>query len=461
MNFVGLKIKKYNVAVENIKRIFNNMQDIKDFIPCAQQFHQLAAEEDDHDFRLVYFLMEARAYYFQSTLNPGKAEIYANKALSLIDAVKKQTRYSWMYYYARAIESNCYYKLKIPLDDEKWLSIINELEEFTEKNEVNWNDFYSPMVFEDVYYALAAYYKQRAIRNNVLRIYDDAQEKNDEIKVLAEKMSYYQKLYTEFCVYLTEDSGVRSRVIDYNALIDFYDSQINNVVISLTNYSSFKTQQDLVANVFSSIEVLSNIVDECKSCLKEFDYNNQNVRMYIAFNRIIAKALAMKAMFYRLFNNAEQEAQQANECHDIVAKMLRLPDIIDESAIYEISYICSYMFLTKTFTKDDIDYFHDNSVKVLNSNLYKNDSLLRKENTAYLICEDCRQIIEKYGYNEKIYDLGLKCVEELRTYSDILQNSFDNKGIMELKSFFENYAKNSNTKTNEIHVSEVSQDEKD
>lgn len=141
--------------------------------------------------------------------------------------------------------------------------------------------------------------------------------------------------------------------------------------------------------------------------------------------------------------------------------MLRLPDIIDESAIYEISYICSYMFLTKTFTKDDIDYFHDNSVKVLNSNLYKNDSLLRKENTAYLICEDCRQIIEKYGYNEKIYDLGLKCVEELRTYSDILQNSFDNKGIMELKSFFENYAKNSNTKTNEIHVSEVSQDEKD
>ena len=455
MNFVGLKIKKYNVAVENIKRIFNNMQDIKDFTPCAQEFHQLAAEEDDHDFRLIYFLMEARAYYFQSALNPGKAEIYANSALSLIDAVKKQTKYDWMYYYARAIESNCYHQLRIPFDDEKWISMINELEEFTEINKVDWNNFYSPMVFEDVYYALATYYKQRATHDNLLNIYDNTKEKNDEIDVLAEKMSYYQKLYTEFCLYLTEDSGVRSRVIDYNALIDSYDSQINSIIISLTNYSSFKTQQDLVDNVFSNIENLSDIADECKSCLKEFDYNSQNVRMYIAFNRLIAKALAIKAMFYRQLNNPEQEAQQANECHDIVARMLRLPDIIDEYAIYEISYVCSYMFLIKTFTKDDIDYFHDNSVKVLNSSLHKNDSLLRKENTVYLICEDCKQIIEKYGYNEKIYDLGLKCLEELRTYSDILKNAFDKKGIAELQSFFVNYDKKSNT--NETHVSEVSQ----
>lgn len=429
--------KKYKDATENIKRIFNNLQEKNDFVPSAQQFHQLAAEEHDNKFSLLYLLMEARAYYFQATLEPGKAEIYANHALSLIDAVKKQSEYAWMYYYALAIESNCYKALKIQFHDEKWVSIISELEDFTDKNEVNWDNFYSPMVFEEVYSTLAAYFRQLVTQNNLFTAFNNSRENFEKNQLLTEKMLRYQKLYTDFCFHLTEDSGVKSVIIDYYALISLYDSQINSIVMSF-NFS-FSTVEDLAVNCFANIKALDNIIEECNFHLKDFKYNNRHVNLYIGLNRLIAKSLLLQSICYRTIKNTELEKKCADKCHDIVARMLRLPDITDEETVYEISYICSYMFLSGVFDEKDVEYFYDNSLKVLKSERHNNEDILGKETTVYLICSDCKKILERYAKNQKIYELGLRCVRDLETYLNIEPNFPDKENIKELSLYFHNF----------------------
>ena len=159
-------------------------------------------------------------------------------------------------------------------------------------------------------------------------------------------------------------------------------------------------------------------------------------------NRLIAKSLSLQSMIYRTLKNTDLEKKCADECHDIVARMLRLPDITDEDSVYEISYICSYMFLSGVFDEKDAEYFYDNSLKVLNSKRHKNEDILRKETTACLICSHCKDILERYAKNQKIYELGLRCVRDLETYLNIEPNFPDKENIKELSLYFHNFGHN-------------------
>ena len=100
------------------------------------------------------------------------------------------------------------------------------------------------------------------------------------------------------------------------------------------------------------------------------------------------------------------------------------------------------MFIAEEFTKDDAIYYYENTLKFLSIDEYKNFSLNDKEGTLSLICDHCKAILDKYGYIEKIYELGLSSAKELYAYSNVLGEQSDENDMAELYySYFTEYEK--------------------
>ena len=402
---------------ERITSIFNSALASGDFLSGAMQYHELAFTAKNHDTYLLVKSMEAFAYsvYIKSTSD--KHDIFINSALSAVNDIKRNTDNTSLFYYlAYAVESDCYDVLNLPIDDKKWVKAISELEEFAENNSPDLLDDFSPLVFEAVYSTLSEYFRKVASLKFLSGTSDEA----------ATKATKYKQLYATFFQDFMEISVERPGVIGDKAQIESYEAELNTMIFSSS----------------VSLEELNRIIDNCRSKLKEIDYSPKNESTYIAFNRLIAKGVACKYLIYRHIGDSEGMNHCSQGCHNIVAGLLRLSKIIDENSIFQIFFACKYMFIAEEFTKDDAIYYYENTLKFLSIDEYKNFSLNDKEGTLSLICDHCKAILDKYGYIEKIYELGLSSAKELYAYSNVLGEQSDENDMAELYySYFTEYEK--------------------
>jgi len=404
---------------ERLANVFNTFYVREDFLSVAIQSHELASIANNHETYLCAKIMEVLTYFLHAQSLSEGYEIYLNYALLAVDTIKKSTdNTSLFYYFAYAIESACYEMLDVPCSDKKWVQVISILELFVENNSLKPHDPLGPLAFGAIYSALGNYFERVMKWECSTEVYDEA----------AVKMVRYKRLYSESSHNL-EHFGVRLGTITNDIQMEAYEAELDLIFLSLSP---------------TSLGDLDNIINGCRSMLNEIGYNQKNELTYIAFTRLIAKALAGKYMIYRDSKDKDikQMSRYAQECHNTVASLLRLPHITNERSLLQIFWACKDMFMVEAFTEEDARFFYINTMKYLSTDEHKNCPFDDKYSDYDIICYCCKAILDKYGYIEKIYELGFSSAKMLYAYSNILGAKSDEDNMAETYySYFTEYEK--------------------
>lgn len=457
-NFIKERFINYNNYLSNIDivRSINVSRNNRDFLSSAQQYHDLVNSVDKNkypDSFILFSSMEAQMYYFHIVCSkkPNTSEtdmVYINRILAIARDVKNLAKnYSLFYYFALAIESDCYHLLETPLNDEKLAKNIAELESFTESNSVDWNSYESPIIFAAVYATLSQYYKLAALTLQM------SNPTSPNLSLLIRKMEKYREKYDTFVQELKHDTGVSVDPSGYPILRSSYDNQLSLIFSQLMRIFISENPENLA----DAIKKIENIIDDCYEKIEHLDYDREQ-HAYVGFHRLIVKALYIETIIYRTLGGTGKlnEKSMMNECsqkcQDIATFLLRLPYLTDEDAIYELAYACNYMIMNDRYTEEDVKYFYENELRIIKTDRFKNLSFADKKNENILLSNLCREILKKYGYNGHIYDLGVKCVKDLESYL-VLKNSqvtdYEKKNIRELYLYFNEYKSKSVSEGNQ------------
>lgn len=447
--------------LQALQIIYNTAYDNGDFLSGAAAYHEAAILAKDIDEYALFLSMEAYMYLLH-TNSKEYDENYINRALIIINSLKKfgHSDYSdqnnlWLHYFILSIESECYASLDVPLEDQKWKQTITELEDFAGKTSIGWEHPYAMLIFEVMYDTLARYFKNYTMNivdsiENDSDSYNDCNDNNAFAVSLLCKMEKYQQLYVKYRTFAENYLGLRPDVYPEakykEILYDFYKTKV-----SLNIALGEKTTSPESRDIF--IKKLDNIAEECHSKLENMNFNLQNQTSYIIFHQIIAHCLSGVYSIYSKYatdvTGEEREYQEisdkaekyAQTCRDIVAGLLRLPDIKDEYDIYIIFEASLDMFYVDSFTKDDVEYYFEYITKFLDTKIYQDSSLVTKQEILFLIGKNCKKILEKQGYNEKAYKLGLECAQNLYKYFHVVKNYRGREQALEIHSYFTKYEK--------------------
>ena len=349
---------------EIAKSVFKSAGDKNDYLTSAHKYHKLAIDIYDNNLFLLFTSLEAYMYYMHAVTSKNDLEKHLNSALHNTASVKKQiVKNSWIYAFVCAIESECYYALDIPLNDDKWRKTISELENYVDNVHVELDDFYSPVVFECACHTLTLYFKKVALDKELFDRYGG--------NVLNQKMLKYQRLYTETYSSVADNFGMRLGIYDFSIIQDFYDIELSNIAIILARAESVDVDK-MISNRFSEIKSLDNIIEDCRSRLKRIDYNKNNELSYLYFSRLIVRALYFKYIICLILEDVEGQNLIARECRNAVARVLRLPDTENEDSLYQMSCIADYIFLINEFQLDDAHYYYNREMKFMKTHKYAN-----------------------------------------------------------------------------------------
>ena len=391
---------------------------------------------------------------FASGLLDGQASIdyesssIINNLMSLLEFEKKiESLKLPSYYLLCAVESRYYTLLDVPVDDRTCVKVISELEDFIENNP--FASLSSPtssdsFVFDDgekysahiqACMSLALYFRK------VSNLGKDAPEIQRLSVTYAEalsKMVYYQKLFTDNFLQVRHDMGLRSMQFDQVFLADLYEVQLDSIKFKINYFLS----DDKVADKRVMMRELDSIINDCKQNLQRISYNDNTKSLYVRLNCFIVHAAASEYDIYKDSKNSIGMSTSANLCDATMKRILRKKDdIVDEDSFYRVFFACEDFFYVGQYEMKDAENFCDVVSKLLETDRYKSSSLQEKGDMQCRICDSCRRILKKYGYNEKIYKFALKCVEELYSYLDVMVENPDEKYIRELYKFFTEYEK--------------------
>ena len=394
---------------------------------------------------------------FADDVSPyNRSEASANGILMwIIDEKSKVDKQTNLYYYYSlcAIENFCYYMLNTSPYDEKWIEMINELEHYINSNniaDIHSQDKYSQIAPTLIYFSLARYFESflffdlnhdeadKINSNGIKKLPISIASTSDAIL----KMQNYGKLFMESCIKVMHDKGIRLRFIEDEITRIFYGIKLNAIYLQSELLPSTDHK-----NMISEID---DLINDCSLKLKNMEYSQESKVFYIRYiglNLIIAKAAKLRYTIYENIKGTDVERDKellnsANLCYAAAARMLKMHNIEDEFLIYEIAYACNAMIYVDKYEKNDVKSFYEMALKLLKTEKYVSRSTIaKKASIQYDICRCCKSILDKYGHDAEIYELGLKCVTELNKYLDIAIEDEDEERMRELYSYFKNYEK--------------------
>ena len=323
-----ISVKLYRITSDKrngeiAQSVFKSAGDKSDYLTSAHKYHALAIDTYDSGLRLLFEALEAYMYCMHATTIKTGIEKHLNSALLSVDSVKKQIDdNSWIYAFACAIESECYYAFNISPEDDKWRKVISELELYVENAHVELDDFYSPMVFEYACHTLTLYFKKVALNKELFDEYGE--------NILNQKMRKYQQLYTETYNRVADNFGLRLGIADFSIIQDFYDTELDNIAIILARSDS-EDVNEMINDRLSGLKRLNDVIDGCRSRLAQIDYNKNNELTYLYFTRLTARALYYKYIICQILEDSAGQKRVAEECRDTVVRVLRLSGIDNEN----------------------------------------------------------------------------------------------------------------------------------
>ena len=430
--YVDSVLTKYQDPIDIFKFLCSNGHVSTHVILLMQKW--LAAQSDGLDKDTI--LHTKKLYHEYLKLNfEGKiddADISPSKVLELTINMKNAVkRGSNIYYVLLASESFSYISdmssnelVTLP-DNEYLCEIMSELEEYVETTTIDFNNFENSLAHSLSYLSLSGYL------NDI-----SSTENTPEITV---KLFHYADLYAKSSLRIMHDNGVRDLEMEYTISCCMYATKISHI---LALDSIEKHDKAWLLNEFD------NIIQECNMELKILQNSKpttQTQKLYILINRNIFGAFVCKfyVIFYLVDMGLDMDADvcgyimsEFDKCRKAARRILKLHDIKDEDSLYQAIDVCYYMSILNLYELEDVKYFYKIASQIRVSNKYITSSMKSKAHIHYYICSNCKNILEQFGRNKKIYNLGHEFAKGLKEYTNVAVNEQEEETIREICAYF-------------------------
>ena len=423
--------------VDRIFAILHTSYDDGDFLRHAQEYSDIYKSKQDNDIYYLAASLEAYMYYRYASIDDDYD--YLELALNCVYSIQKRLNYdiqSKFYFFVTSIECCCYSDVYANVSlkrqstqnktkTERWSLAITELEKYMSTFDVKNLDYYDRLSLDLAHDGISRYFLGLVLGDICLSNLDNI---NVDVSVSTRFIEFEQK-YQKIKAWpnLVPDSET------YFSIWNAYLAELMSIISILLEITSDET------SYYHAVKKIDNIINKC--CVVLYENNglfSSNDVVCAMFNSIIANALFYKKLIYQILGNFDGMKACDNENRKILSALLRWPNASGTIVTFFSSMTIIIIFCTICKDKDMV-YYYENEQKLLNNDIYKKMPNIHKKAMIFTMCRACKNILEQCGYDEQIYELGLKHVNELNTYMAINKDYSWEKMIEELHNYFTEY----------------------
>ena len=383
----------------------------RNFLEAASCYHRATLTSYDI-YSEAYSLQREGACYMIYGLEENDRD-YLKRALMLYENIVNTPKYENTGNYQEAVIDLCYLYRALGYDwqDERWVSIVEQLEEM-----FNFNDFEN-ISEEEIPTLISAavnlsyYYKTVLLSDNYSFIFDEDSQ---------QKAIYYSDAVVQLEIKYDEYHGVK--IYDQTHLISIYE---------LTSY--------IITNAFGNpkgnvLETLEEVRALCQDAILTIDLDAGNMlqlNCYIQLKRNIGKSYIFSAY-------ASQSPEREDYMLKAYQELIPLFYWDDDEVTENIIHVSNYILSTGQCTEDDIQLILDRLLSYVQTIRENKDipSQIYIELTGLVTCDS---ILLYYDYESSILSAQTVGQQLWTDLSTVLFDFLDSNQKAELATYTEKF----------------------